>query len=211
MDIIYRGQIRFDRLDMYQKSHFRRYQFACSLLGPDMVVGDLACGTGYGTVMLASVSRRASGYDISPVVDVVRARYAGIANVSFQQADILKLEEKAAFDAIVSFETLEHFPPDLAVEVLRKFSSMLRGEGMLVLSTPYNQEETPASRRHHRSFRITEEVLTGWLSAAGFSVGRILYQNYESHDVREELGARDFMVAVCRKIPGTQGAGPEPS
>jgi len=209
VDIIYKEPVRFDGLDMYQKSHFRRYQFACGLLRPDMAAGDLACGTGYGTAMLASVARLARGYDISPVIEVVRARYAAIANVSFQQADILGLDEEAAFDAVVSFETLEHFPPGLVVEVLRKFHSMLRADGLLVLSTPFNQEETPASRRHHRSFRITEKVLAGWLAAAGFSVDRILYQNYQSHEIQEELSVKDFMVAVCRKVPGAQGAGHE--
>ena len=199
VDIVYDGQINFEKLDLYQKSHYRRYQFACGLIGSDAVVGDLACGTGYGTVMLATVAREAFGYDISPVIAVVRRRYARVPNASFAQADILQIEADARFDAIVSFETLEHFPPTLVPAVLGTFNAMLRKGGRLILSTPYNQEETDASRMHHRSFFITEKVLNDWITAAGFSLDRLYYQNYETHEIREHLAAKDFMIAVCGK------------
>jgi 2-polyprenyl-3-methyl-5-hydroxy-6-metoxy-1,4-benzoquinol methylase len=206
VDIRYRAQINFERLDIYQKSHYRRYQFACGRVGPSDRVGDLACGTGYGTVMLASVAGRATGYDISPVIDVVRSRYAKIPNVTFVQTDILRLEAKGEFDSIVSFETLEHFSPPLVGEVLGKFNAMLKEDGQLIVSTPYNQEETPASRLHHRSFNITEGVLKGWVEGAGFTLGRIYYQNYQTHELQENLASRDFMVAVCRKSAGAAPA-----
>lgn len=209
VDIRYRAQIDFDRLDIYQKSHFRRYQFACGMVKPDARVGDLACGTGYGTVMLAAVAGHATGYDISPVIDIVRSRYAKISNVAFVQADILRLEETGKFDTIVSFETLEHFPPALVGEVLRKFNGMLAADGLLIVSTPYNQEETPATRVHHRSFNITETVLTGWVESAGFTLGSFYYQNYQTHELRESLETKDFMVAVCRKNTGAaRSSGP---
>jgi SAM-dependent methyltransferase len=199
VDIVYDGHLDFEKLDVYQKSHFRRYQFACGTMGSGASVGDLACGTGYGTVMLATVAREAFGYDISPVVDVVRKRYAGIPNVTFARADILQIEAEARFDAIVSFETLEHFPPALVPAVLGKFNAMLKKGGKLVLSTPYDQEETAASRLHHRSFHITEKVLKDWITAAGFALDRLYYQNYDTHEIREDLAARDFMIALCGK------------
>jgi SAM-dependent methyltransferase len=199
VDIVYSSSINFAKLDIYQKSHYRRYQFASLRLGEQPVVGDIACGTGYGTVMLAAFSQSAVGYDISPIINIVRERYSHIPNVSFQQADILLLEANGTFDTIVSFETLEHFPPAQIPTILRKFNSMLKRDGKLIISTPYNQEETHASRVHHRSFYITESVLSGWLRSAEFALERLFYQNYLTHEIKEQLPTKDFMVAVCRK------------
>jgi len=170
VDIVFSTKINFDRLDMYQKSHLRRYQFASSLLVSDTIVGDIACGTGYGTVMMGATARSVNGYDISPIIDVVRKRYAAIRNVSFIQCDILQIKEIPTFDVIVSFETLEHFTPEQVVKVLQKFHSLLVRNGRLIISTPYNQEDSVASRVHHRSFNITEEVLTKCVSASHFTI-----------------------------------------
>src|SRR6266576_4652186 len=68
VDIHYNGNVNFKNLDMYQKSHYKRYEFACGLFDRDMLVGDMACGTGYGTVMISEVARHAYGFDISPVI-----------------------------------------------------------------------------------------------------------------------------------------------
>jgi SAM-dependent methyltransferase len=199
VDIVYNGQVEFNRFDIYQKSHFRRYQFACSLLASDSIVGDMACGTGYGTAMMGTKAHQVYGYDISPVIAKITKRYEGLGNVFFAQRDLLEIEDKVMFTTIVSFETLEHFPPALAQSILRKFNSLLGQNGTLILSIPYNQEENSASRKHHRSFHINEDVLTRWLTTSGFKLERLFYQNYDSHEIRERLDSRDFMLAVCSK------------
>jgi 2-polyprenyl-3-methyl-5-hydroxy-6-metoxy-1,4-benzoquinol methylase len=199
VDIVYDGHVNFAKLDMYQKSHFRRYQFACRMLQREAIVGDMACGTGYGTVMMGAAARRAYGYDISPVINVVQKRYSRIENVSFTQGDLLEIKGKETFDTIVSFETLEHFPPALILEVLKKFNSLLVRNGRLIISTPYNQEETAASRVHHRSFYINERLIKQWVVDAGFTLDKLFYQNYATHEIEDNLLMKDFMIATCTK------------
>jgi 2-polyprenyl-3-methyl-5-hydroxy-6-metoxy-1,4-benzoquinol methylase len=199
VDIVYNGQVDFDRLDIYQKSHYKRYVFACGLIDKNAVVGDMACGTGYGTAMMSYHARQAYGYDISPVIEEVKKRYRSVRNLEFIQGDILQIKTESQFDTIVSFETVEHFPSALVPDLLRKFNLMLKEGGRLILSTPFNQEETDATRVYHRSFGITEEILTEWLRTGGFSVEEYYSQNYETHEIRNAIDPRDFIIAVCVK------------
>ena len=34
----------YDSFDIYQKSHYKRYEFACNFINNNDVVGDFACG-----------------------------------------------------------------------------------------------------------------------------------------------------------------------
>jgi 2-polyprenyl-3-methyl-5-hydroxy-6-metoxy-1,4-benzoquinol methylase len=199
VDIVYAENLAFDKMDMYQKSHYRRYEFACKMLSSGAVVGDMACGTGYGTVMMSKVAKRVHGYDISSVINFVRERYAEMTNIIFTQTDLLAIDAPEYFDVIVSFETLEHFTPTLVPRLLQKFHGMLKKTGALIISTPYDQEETEASRVHHRSFNITEDKLDKWITNSGFKREKLFYQNYATHEIDEQLKAKDFMVAICRK------------
>ena len=67
VDIEWASEISFDRFDIYQRSHFRRYEFAQSTLYGDRC-GDFACGTGYGTGMLAEKFNTVIGADLNAEV-----------------------------------------------------------------------------------------------------------------------------------------------
>ena len=44
MDINY-YDMNFDRFDIYQKSHYKRYEMAKNLVKKDYIVGDMSCGS----------------------------------------------------------------------------------------------------------------------------------------------------------------------
>lgn len=190
----------FESFDIYEKSHFKRYEFALSLLPPDALVGDFACGTAYGTVMLSGRARHAYGCDLnSRVIKMMKKRYREVPNVTLLQGDILKLSGLPTLDFISSFETIEHFDEELVLPLYGKFNELLRPGGTLIFSTPYMQPKTPDSMKHHRTFWIDEPKLQEWTRQAGFKVLNFYYQNYESHDVSEALDNKEMIVCICRK------------
>jgi len=114
--------------------HWHRYAWAARLVdGLDVL--DCACGEGYGSRLLAAYANSVDGVDIDPAsVEHARQRYA-TDGVRFHAASALALPfEDARFDAVVSFETLEHLAEH--DELLNEFRRVLKPDGFLVLSSP---------------------------------------------------------------------------
>ena len=66
----------YNSFDMYQKSHYKRYEFVSTLIDKDDVVGDMACGSGYGSIMLSKKCKQVFGYDIDKTtVNEIKNRY----------------------------------------------------------------------------------------------------------------------------------------
>lgn len=132
--------------------HLKRYQFArpwCE----DADVLDAACGVGYGSAYLADAARRVVGIDLSEeAIAYARGHYAR-PNVEFRRGDLLELDlPDESFDAVCSFETIEHLPD--RDRYLGHVARVLRGDGVLIVSTPQARETTlcPANPHHHVEF-----------------------------------------------------------
>lgn len=188
-----------ERLDVYERNHLSRYQFAAKLFGAQDVVGDFACGTGYGTIILARKARHAYGCDRNArVVNAVRRRYASVTNTTFLKADLLQLSGLPPLDAIVSFETVEHFREQDIPGLFSVFRRLLRPGGLLIFSCPYRQQDEPAARLHHRTFEIDETRILAWLTGAGFSLEEFLFQDYRTHAIRGVGPPADFVLCRAR-------------
>jgi len=114
--------------------HLVRYAFAqpfCA--GKDVL--DAGCGVGYGTSFLAESASHVTGVDIDPEsIAYAEQRYAA-PNVAFLVGDLRALGlDAASFDAVVSFEVIEHLREQEAF--VDELARVLRPEGVLVLSTP---------------------------------------------------------------------------
>ena len=133
-------------MDMMRESgsrsdaHVYRYQFASQYIRPGDIVLDAACGLGYGTHVLKSLSLGAKfkGIDGSDyAISYATANYADNDSIEFMEGflpDCLADYPDASIDVIVSFETLEHVKDP--VSLLNEFKRLLTPGGRLVTSVP---------------------------------------------------------------------------
>ena len=134
--------------------HWHRYHFAAPIVAGREVL-DIACGAGYGSALLAQRATRVTGADISQAtIDHARHRYASVPGLEFRQADCAALPfPDACFDAVVSFETIEHIAAQEAF--LDEMRRVLRPGGLVVLSCP-NKVEYADKRGVANEFHVRE-------------------------------------------------------
>jgi 2-polyprenyl-3-methyl-5-hydroxy-6-metoxy-1,4-benzoquinol methylase len=115
--------------------HLQRYEFALQNLAIGNVL-DIACGTGYGTALLAKTNQRSTitGVDI----DVEAISYAKkkhtASNITFIQNSLLEFTSPILFTTIVSLETIEHIAaPE---KVVSHLLNLLTVGGRLIISAP---------------------------------------------------------------------------
>jgi SAM-dependent methyltransferase len=201
VDFIYSEDLAIDKLDIYQINHYRRYEFASKYVIKGDACGDFACGTGYGSAMLAQTAEKVTGADIdNKVIDVIKVRYGHLNNVEFLCMNLLDLNFRNKFDVIVSFETLEHFEENDIQNLLKLFAQGLKKNGKIIFSTPYMQEDDEAARNlgFHRTFYINETKIKSWLEHAGLECISFNYQNYKTHEIKSNLDKKDFIICVAQ-------------
>lgn len=139
-----------DAVEASLQEHLARYRFAREQARGRVL--DVACGAGYGTALLG-----ATGADLSlAALRTARKRYPA----PYAAADAARLPfRRDAFDAVVSFETIEHLPD--APRFVAECARVLKPHGLLIVSTPNRELWSPRSprpcQRHHvREFNRRE-------------------------------------------------------
>ncbi|HSI36076.1 MAG: class I SAM-dependent methyltransferase [Phycisphaerae bacterium] len=119
-----------------EAEHLERYRYACRFAAGATVV-DVACGSGYGSKMLADAGAvSVLGMDVSAEAVAHAAAQYPAPNLTFQVGDAqdLKAVPSDSVDLVVSFETIEHLPDvDRYLDEMRR---ILKPGGQYVVSTP---------------------------------------------------------------------------
>lgn len=136
--------------------HLVRYHFARPFCQGKRVL-DCACGTGYGTARLHGAARRIIGIDLNREALDYAARHYYFSNVNFLVMDAMRLGfSSQSFEAICSFETLEHLrnPEAYLKEILR----VLHPDGLCLISTPNARLTTsrPKNLHHFQEWNYTD-------------------------------------------------------
>jgi ubiquinone/menaquinone biosynthesis C-methylase UbiE len=159
-----------------------RYRFAGRYVAGRRVL-DIACGTGYGSTILATEgqARRIVGIDLArdALANACGSPLRHKVSFAIGRAERLPLRPET-FDVVVSMETIEHLsePEPFLLELRR----VLRAGGLAVVSTPLNNTESrfrPDNPFHKREYSSIEFVnlIKGVFSAAEFWSQRTSYED----------------------------------
>jgi len=192
-----------DAWDLYQLEHRQRYDWAARYCAGRSVL-DVACGVGYGSEIL----RQAGA---TRVVGVDLAFEAFPANghrprALFTNADACRLPfEDGTFDAVVSFETIEHVPhPE---QLLQEIVRVLKSDGICICSSPNRDFQPFTGHKEQNPFHISEMSFAEFdrLFTKYFSVAERFSQTHSESYIRHlqllrELDARLKPIRFSRLL-----------
>lgn len=151
--------------DGIRRDHVARYEWVAARLPKGSRVLDLACGVGYGARILADAGHLVTAVDASrEAIDYGKAHYAH-ERINFvnELAEDVSVDDVGTFDALVSFETIEHLSePGWVLSHWRHYAKQL------FASVP-NETVFPHMGRvkfHHRHY--TKSQFNMLLSANGW-------------------------------------------
>ncbi len=139
------------------------------LLDPDVVVGDLGCGTGNVSEWLAPFARRIIAVDASKeMLKSAREQLTAHRHVEVRHGALEKLPiESGELDVALMMLVLHHLPePQLAlVEAAR---TLKRGGRLLILDMVSHEREDYRQTMGHVWLGFSEKEIRKWLASAGF-------------------------------------------
>jgi O-antigen biosynthesis protein len=140
------GEIRLE--------HYHRYAVVLDVVSRKDVL-DIACGEGYGSYLMSEVAKSVIGVDISDeTIQHASRAYGHRPNLTFRQGAATKISfSDAAFDIVVSFETIEHLAEQS--EMLCEIRRLLRPNGLFIISSP-NRSIYSAVMGNRNVFHVKE-------------------------------------------------------
>lgn len=158
--------------ELYMGNHISRYQFAKEKLQVLQCkrVLDAATGVGYGANLLSTVANEIVGVDRDEnALKIANQQYRN-GRINFIKDDCETMElVGGSFDAIVSFETLEHLKrPDV---FLNRCYALLNDGGSIIISTPNQLVSGHQSKKdwEYHEKEYTPEELFKIIESAGFT------------------------------------------
>jgi len=150
-----------NRSNVIYDEHLVRYELAARLAAGKKVL-DIACGTGYGSNILAQAgAEKVIGMDRSAeAVAEAKKNYQKI-NLEYKEGDAENIKEAdKSFDLAVSFETIEHLQD--ADKYLAEIARVLSAEGLFLVSTPNREVFGQKNPFHLKEFTRGEfEAILG--------------------------------------------------
>lgn len=185
--------------DDIRPDHLARYEAAKKWLVSNGTTGrvlDAGCGVGYGAALLSDVVDHVTAVDASVEAKVNHEKYFARDNVSFINANLFEASLDDAYDAVVSFEFLEHIHE--AQEAVQLYGTLSR---VLICSTP-NEIVRPHKMEPVNPFHVrhyTPDEFEDLLAGGGYKVkGRFHQRSGADPQLRPGWDGK-FMIAVAVK------------
>ncbi len=183
-----------DKMDENEQRHLARYKFALNFIKNDAITLDCACGSGYGSKLLASKSKKVLGIDLSIDAIVFAKKNNSLQNIEYEQGNIDYLKfEYSSLDNIVSIETLEHVPNDVFLRFLDNINLWLKDGGVFIGSSPmlrYKDNQPYITNPFH----INEMPKNEFIDSINLKL-----QNFEIHFYYQD---QDTFLPLCKENTG---------
>ena len=162
--------------------HLCRYKYAKQFVKGKRVL-DAACGSGYGSKMLAEKAESVIGIDISEETIQYACDNYLTSNVEFMVGSIEKLLfEDNFFDVVVSFETIEHVNEQIQNSFLKEIKRVLKDDGILIMSTPDKKLFTDERSGKPSEFHVKEFYKEDFL--------KFLYKEFKYVEFKRQFYAK---------------------
>jgi SAM-dependent methyltransferase len=176
-----------------RRDHVARYEFVAKQLPPGSHVLDLACGVGYGARILADAGHTVIAADANREAIAYGLEHYRHERITFLTGKAEGFDwSRDRFDAVISFETIEHLPDP--GPVLRAWS---RVASRLYASVP-NQSVFPFRadiRFHHRHY--TRAEFRALLAETGWSVAEWFGQAGPHSEVEPNIEGRTLIAVAA--------------
>jgi len=139
------------------------------LIEPNLVVGDLGCGTGQLTETVAPYVKQVIAVDSSPdMLDAARQRLGGATNVDLRHGEVESLPVEAGELDAAMLSLVLHYSPSPA-RALAEVARALRpgGRVLVVDMLPHDRQEYQ-QQMGHVWLGFSEKQMTRFLNGAGF-------------------------------------------
>ena len=199
--------------------HRHRYNLLGEVVKGKKVL-DAACGSGYGTHIIAQNALSATGIDISEeAVEFCKENYKR-ENLCYKRMSVADMQfADNEFDVVISFETIEHLPFELQKSFLKEITRVLKEDGVLIMSSPdrnmrrmiYHGIDNPYHIHEfvHEEFR---EFLGGYFEHIKFQAQNIVEVSWISPEEGdtgkadvilsshfEKMLPSKYVLAICAK------------
>ncbi len=144
----------FHKGSLMHAEHLTRYETA-EKLAKKKVVLDIACGSGYGTKILARSARKVYGVDIDKDTIKYAQQKFDAPNIEYKVGDGIKIPlEDNSIELVVTFETIEHIKN--YSQFINEIKRVLKPDGLVIVSTPNDIEFAEGNHFHIHEFTFDE-------------------------------------------------------
>ena len=184
---------QYGTLEQIRADHIRRYLFAGEHLRGKRVL-DLACGCGYGSWLVHGGGNEVTGVDIEPEAIAYAQKYYQGPTYLCQPGE----ETKGEWDALVTFETLEH---------LDHPETILAIQAPLVIASVPNEERYPfeaekfAGDKYPHKRHYTPDQFKELLEGCGYTVVSQWCQRDKQGQVVPGTNGI-FLLYIARRMDG---------
>ena len=137
------------------------YKFAAKMIGSPKRVLDVGCNEGLGTYVISKECGFACGVDFDEEAIAAAKTNFPDKNIEFSQSDFLTAVPLQKWDAITSFDVIEHIYPEHACLFWEEIMSHLTPGGLAIIGTPSlisQQFASEISRKGHVNVYTSERL-----------------------------------------------------
>ncbi|MEQ1575837.1 MAG: metalloregulator ArsR/SmtB family transcription factor [Vicinamibacterales bacterium] len=144
------------------------------LINPELVVGDLGCGTGQLSATIAPYVRQVIAVDGSQdMIEAARLRLAGVDNVDIRSGDLEALPLDAGQLGAAMLSLVLHYSPDPARALTEVARVLSPGGRLLVVDMQPHERVEYQQQMGHVWLGFSEKQISRFLTGAGFDDIRV--------------------------------------